>query len=415
MESMSFEEMLANDFRAGVSPPRRLQSGECQSATGQTCSLCNASALEYEAELRIKNAVLKDFWSAHSLPGDLQAIIPSPRGRAYRTVSKRKAVSTRQGPLLTLLAPDDRGKVGPLPIVSCAIEPPEHARIFGQIGNDLQRHADSPLAASLQYVIIKGNYREFTVILNVESMSGPLVKAANALSKALTRAVPSVVGFFLYEDESAGGYYLGGTARKRRPTLQRLFGKESIHQNILGKHFLFSPLSFSQVNLSIAETLVTTAGSLLGEGGKGTLYDLYCGYGLFAICLSASAGQVVGTEIQHDSIEAARENAKRNRVTNARFLQNEITADGMERLLRSIHPESTALLDPPRGGTAEGVIESIALRKLRRVVHIFCNIEIVAQELHRWELSGYVVGRVIPLDMFPGTNSIEIMAEMTKR
>jgi len=67
------------------------------------------------------------------------------------------------------------------------------------------------------------------------------------------------------------------------------------------------------------------------------------------------------------------------------------------------------LLDPPRSGTAEGVIEYIASQNPEKVVHIFCNSEIIEKELGRWKKSGYIPDTTVPFDMFPGTNEIEIM------
>ena len=67
------------------------------------------------------------------------------------------------------------------------------------------------------------------------------------------------------------------------------------------------------------------------------------------------------------------------------------------------------LLDPPRGGTAEGVIEVLAAKRPGRVVHLFCDIDIMPAEIRRWEASGYVREKVIPFDMFPGTSTIEVV------
>jgi tRNA/tmRNA/rRNA uracil-C5-methylase (TrmA/RlmC/RlmD family) len=67
------------------------------------------------------------------------------------------------------------------------------------------------------------------------------------------------------------------------------------------------------------------------------------------------------------------------------------------------------LLDPPRSGTAPGVLEVLAGRLPRRVVHVFCNMEILPEELQRWKKAGYRPERAIPLDMFPGTPELEMM------
>jgi tRNA/tmRNA/rRNA uracil-C5-methylase (TrmA/RlmC/RlmD family) len=382
--------------------------------------LCHGSVLDYEDELRLKSAALGEFWRLRGLPGELQRIVPSPRPRGYRTVSKRKILAgppgvrpgIREEVRLALLAPDEGGRISPLDVEACAIEPKEHAAIYAAVRMALSRPSASALAGWLQYVIIKGSYEEFTVILNVRSIQGPLVKAANALSKTLTRSIPGVAGFFLYEDDSRGEYYMGTRDHRRQPLLRRLYGKETIHQEISGRHFLFSPLSFSQVNLSLAGRLIAEAGDLLLSGTGGSLIDLYCGYGVFAISLAGRAGRVLGVELSASSVQAAIENARRNGVENARFLRDEITGESILRVVRGAGPGDSVLLDPPRNGTAPGVIEGLAARGLRRIVHLFCNIDILDRELKRWRDCGYGTAHLVPFDMFPGTGAVEIMASL---
>ncbi len=377
------------------------------------CTLCYGSAMGYPEELVLKELALQEFWRDERLPGSLQAIVPSPRGRHYRTVSKRRVLAGPRGARLALMAPDDDGRITPREVDACAIEPVEHAAIYDAVRESLQRPSAGVLAEALQYVIVKGSYTEFTVILNVRSIDGPLVKAANALSKSLTKRVPAVGGFFLFEGERAGNYYMGTRDVHRQPRFRRLYGREMVYQQVAGRRFLFSPLSFSQVNLLIIEQLVQGVGAVLMPARVRTFFDLYCGYGVFAICLAPGAGRVLGVELSATSVQAARENAQRNRVENAQFLRNEIDRDSLERLLQQAGKDDVALLDPPRNGVAPGVIEVVASRRMGRIVHLFCNIDLLGRDLAVWQESGYRVGRVVPFDMFPGTAAVELMVELT--
>jgi tRNA/tmRNA/rRNA uracil-C5-methylase (TrmA/RlmC/RlmD family) len=139
------------------------------------------------------------------------------------------------------------------------------------------------------------------------------------------------------------------------------------------------------------------------------LIDLYCGYGLFAICLSAKVQTAIGMDVSADSIDAAIANARRNGVTNAKFLRGDITINTLPRVLRTPDDHKVVLLDPPRNGTGPGVIEYIAAAMPRQVLHIFCNINIMPAELNRWTENGFRITKAVPLDMFPGTSTIETM------
>ncbi|HNF85922.1 MAG TPA: class I SAM-dependent RNA methyltransferase, partial [bacterium] len=68
-----------------------------------------------------------------------------------------------------------------------------------------------------------------------------------------------------------------------------------------------------------------------------------------------------------------------------------------------------AVLDPPRTGTAPGVIEALAKATPDRVVHIFCDIERLPHELKRWRLNGYRAAHIVPVDLFPATDNVEVI------
>ena len=410
-----FEEILAASVRTHKHQPRALAPGECQSVDGHRCHLCFAETLEYEAEVAIKNGALQEFWKSLQLPVALEPLIPSPFGRGYRTVTKRKVFAQKGSVHLALIDPDESGKPEPFTVDRCAIEPAAHAEIYHRIQEAVGKPYARPLAEQLSYVVVKGNYREFTLILNVREISGRVISAANTLSKSLTRLFPSIAGLFLYLDETGGKYYLGVKNLRVRPTARKLFGKSSIFQKACGMTFLYSPLAFSQVNQSLLERLVSEADRLLALRKESRLYDLYCGYGLFALCLAEKAGSVVGVEISHDSVESAMENAARQEAARTRFLRSDITADSVGSIMYQLRPYDRVILDPPRGGTSEGVIETIAALGPERVVHLFCNIDLMPVEIRRWLSNGYEIKHAVPLDMFPGTATIETMVLFESR
>jgi tRNA/tmRNA/rRNA uracil-C5-methylase (TrmA/RlmC/RlmD family) len=411
----SFEEYLTAAIRTAGIPSRTLQSGECQSLAAKRCRLCFAVDLTYEKEVALKNKALQQFWRDHLPHTPLGPLVVSPRGRAYRTVTKRKAFHRRNGVLLGLIDPSEHGSETSFNVVRCAIEPEEHARIYSSIQSSLGKPYATPLADVLNYAIIKGSYAEFTVILNIGDASASIIRGANTLSKSLTHSHKNIVGVFVYEEESHGRYYLGTKNRRVQPCLKKVFGKSEIYQRIAGRSFLYSPLSFSQVNQSIIETLVAQAAELLDLTKTQTLYDLYCGYGLFSICLAGKAGKIIGAEISPQSVESAEANATRNLIANARFIRSDVTAASLQRIMQKSTPEDVVLLDPPRNGTAEGVIETIAARKPRRVLHLFCNIDLLPAELKRWKSSGYRPIRAIPFDLFPGTSEVETVVVLEGR
>lgn len=365
--------------------------------------------LDYPTETKLKNEALQKFWKSLRISLRLEPLVPSPLGRNYRTTTKRRVFPWRDSVRLGLLSPDEKGDLKPFDVVYCAIEPVSHAAIYRQIQESIGKPYAKVLAKALSYVIIKGNYTENTVIFNVRDISPEVVRAANTLSKSLTKKNENIVGLFLYEDDSSPQYYLGSKGQSTKPKFKKLFGKPEIFHRTMGRSFLYSPLSFSQVNQSIMEKMISTAESLLAPAKESKLFDLYCGYGLFALCLSGKVQSVVGAEVSSSSIESAIANAKRQKVTNARFIRTDINEESIERIFLQASPKDIVLLDPPRKGASPGVIEAIAVKQPQRVVHIFCDIDFIGKELRRWGKSGYTAKRAIPFDMFPGTPAIETM------
>ncbi|MHB2018464.1 MAG: class I SAM-dependent RNA methyltransferase, partial [Candidatus Xenobia bacterium] len=255
----------------------------------------------------------------------------------------------------------------------------------------------------------KGSYQEFTTILNVRSLSSDVVRAANPISKAVTKAVPKVTSVYLYEDKSPGDYYMGSPSARTH----RVWGKSDISIEIHGRTFTYPPVAFSQVNPGIAEQLVIWAEDLLEPGLTLHFYDLYCGYGLFALCLADRFEQVIGVEGSDAAIDAAKRNARWQYATNARFLRCRIGGEEIQKILRPLRAQrDVVLLDPPRNGTDPGVLDIIAAARPARIVHVFCNLELIPTDLARWRRLGYVPRRAVPFDMFPGTDALECMVLM---
>jgi tRNA/tmRNA/rRNA uracil-C5-methylase (TrmA/RlmC/RlmD family) len=81
----------------------------------------------------------------------------------------------------------------------------------------------------------------------------------------------------------------------------------------------------------------------------------------------------------------------------------------------SVKTMTDVVHDPPRKGTGRGVIESLAAMNVRRVLHVFCGVDTLADELSRWKKAGYVPRRIVPLDMFAGCAALEVMVLLERK
>ena len=409
---VSFFNKYFSDAAASL-PQRPLKHGECQTAAGQKCTLCLAHRINYDDEYRIKNTALQEYWKVHRFPQPIHPLVPSPFGRNYRIVTKRKVFSSNGKLQLGLIGTDDEAAgIHPLQVGQCMIEPFAHSEIYRCVQDYLNRKEFREVAEAMNYVVVKGNYEEFTVIFNVASMDSNRRQFINHLSKHLTKTTNGVIGVFTYIDEKRSRFYLPQRQKNQKLQFQKIFGKDAIFHRAVSKKFLYSPLSFSQTNLSIVEEFVSTAEEMLELNGSDQVFDLYCGYGLFSLSVADKIRNVTGVELSGDSIRDAKRNAERMHIENCKFIERDIDEECLERIFSSHSKITKVILDPPRNGTKPGVIEIITAKKIERVLHIFCNIELMPAELERWNSGGYKIARAIPFDMFPGTGEVEMMVAL---
>jgi tRNA/tmRNA/rRNA uracil-C5-methylase (TrmA/RlmC/RlmD family) len=113
-------------------------------------------------------------------------------------------------------------------------------------------------------------------------------------------------------------------------------------------------------------------------------------------------------EIEGPAVNAAINNARHLFPDKScRFVTGAITLENIQSKLPPVNMPEIVILDPPRQGTAQGVIAAIAERRPVQVIHIFCGTDKISEETSEWERNGYKLKTIIPLDMFPGSPNLE--------
>jgi len=366
--------------------------------------------LDYAEEVHLKNEALRAFWAHHRLPGTPRDVVPATQPRGYRTTSKRRAQLTRQG-LALGFSGDFEAQPGS---AASDLDAPEHLAVYGQLHEQLSRPASSAFAAALNYVIVRGSGKALAVILNTRAFDGALVRRGKQLGESLQKAGLGVRAAFLYLDPTESDYYLEARRPSGMLSWKRLFGPEFLEVGVNGRRLRFPPVVFSQVNEAMLPTLIATARELLGPLAGVAMLDLYCGYGLFSVCLGSEAAQTLGIDSEGPAIEAARENARHAKLPRARFLAGRVSGELIATRLRPGERPEKQLLDPPRQGTTSEVIDALAKRRPELVVHVFCGTDDIPLEVERWRGSGYNLTRAAPLDLFPGSANLETLAVFSR-
>lgn len=379
----------------------------CRTGSGKDCTICPGIRLTYAAESEARQAAFAEFWKVHRLPGIIHPLIHSPKSRRYRSVSKRRAFRTRHGQVLLGLTDIlDSGKVEAVDILDCPIEPAEHSAIYRHIQFFLNTQESWLLTKLLNHVIIKGNYEEYAVILNVHAIPPDLKRQVRLLSKDFKVKFKKVSAMFTVASDYSR-YYLPDQAAAK--SLTKVFGESELFLRIDQKAFLFSPLAFSQTNESVLAPMVAKAGGLLAVGEHTALLDLYAGYGLFGLLLGDPAAAILGMESNHPAVVSAQKNARRLKAKNFRMVCAGVTAESLSRIWPKEDGDVAVILDPPRQGTGDGVIEYLAHRRVSQALQVYCDVDAIPEESKRWRKNGYDIAEVVPVDMFPATASLEVM------
>ena len=192
-----------------------------------------------------------------------------------------------------------------------------------------------------------------------------------------------------------------------------LSGKDTIKDKIGTLKFNISALSFFQVNSEQAEKLYGTALEFAALTGTETVVDVYCGTGTITLFLAKKAKEVYGIEIVAPAIKDARKNADDNKCSNAHFLLGDAANTMPELAERGIVPD-VVIVDPPRAGCEERVLEAIAKAKPQKIVYVSCNPATLARDVAYLHQQGYEVRKVQPVDMFPMTHHVECVCLLTK-
>lgn len=202
-----------------------------------------------------------------------------------------------------------------------------------------------------------------------------------------------------------------------RKTMEEINSGE-FAKNDNGVIFSISPLSFYQVNPVQTEKLYSLALEYADLTGKETVWDLYCGIGTISLFMAQKAKKVYGVEIIPQAIEDAKENAKRNGITNAEFFVGKAEEVLPEFYANSkdddmLHPD-VICVDPPRKGCDTACLETMIKMAPSRIVYVSCDSATMARDVKYLCENGYELKRVRPVDQFGHTVHVETVCLLSK-
>jgi 23S rRNA (uracil1939-C5)-methyltransferase len=191
-----------------------------------------------------------------------------------------------------------------------------------------------------------------------------------------------------------------------------IFGLPVIYEKIGGYTFQISPESFFQTNSEGVKNLYDIIKKISNVEMGDEVVDLFCGTGSIGIYLSTLAKKVTGIEVVTEAIRDAKDNAKINKIFNAEFIN-----DDVKKFLQSGKKldKKIIIVDPPRSGLKKELVLLLSKINFKRLIYVSCNPATFARDLKYFMEKGIDAKKIQPVDMFPQTHHIELVAELKNK
>ncbi|HEY6122469.1 MAG TPA: class I SAM-dependent RNA methyltransferase [Pyrinomonadaceae bacterium] len=187
------------------------------------------------------------------------------------------------------------------------------------------------------------------------------------------------------------------------------YDSQDVTRRIAGEDYRFSANSFFQINHELLEQLSDVA---VAEANGEAAVDLYCGVGLFTIPLARRVGQVTAVEGNGAAAKYARRNVSSAGLQNVSVLTSRVSRWLLQAAAKGTRTDFV-LLDPPRTGAEEGVVEGIVALQPKSISYVSCDPATLARDLKRFLSSGYSLTSILAFDLFPQTHHVETVVQLS--
>lgn len=262
----------------------------------------------------------------------------------------------------------------------------------------------------LRHVLVRRAVKTGELLVSVVTTTQKLVDVEGLIQPLLNLSLEGkIVGILHIKNDSLADIVQSDETRV-------LYGQEYFFEELLGLKFKISTFSFFQTNSLGAEVLYETAREFIESSSENAIdgkvvFDLYSGTGTIAQMLAPVAKKVIGVEIVEEAVNAAKENARLNGLTNCEFIAGDVL-----KVIDNIKEKPDMIvLDPPRDGVHPKALRKIVDYGVEQLVYISCKPTSLVRDLEVFQECGYEVKRVKCVDMFPQTVHVETVVLLQRK
>lgn len=368
------------------------------------CGGCQLQHLDYSGQIEAKTRFLDSaLYGLHKLQDFPRFPILSAQETWYYRNKTQMVICGKEAPYLAYY---QKNSHLPERIDKCLIQSRLNNRAIKETAKLLPAlnwpvYQEKHRHGKLRYLLSRSNQKGDELQVTLVS-SHPKLPGMVEFITRMRENLPKLSGLFLNINPHPGNVILGKETHL-------LWGKTTLEEELGGIKFQLSPGSFFQVNHPQSSRIVEWVKERCAAAGAKRVLDLFCGVGLFALHLSSLAEFVLGIEEAPSSIRDARQSGKQNLINNVDFLEGKA-----ERELEKLSYDcDLCVLDPPRKGCEETLLENLAQRRIPKILYVSCHPATLARDLLFLGQKGYRIDSLGGVDMFPHTTHLECLAELS--
>lgn len=367
----------------------------------EKCGGCSLMISDYKTQLEIKKGILKESLVKYTGMNDFQIedVVENPNPFHYRNQCKLP-VKWLKGTLYSGLYEANSSRL--IYMDECKVHEKglDSTRVkIMKILNDAGfRDYNDSIERGVRYFLLRG----FKGVYQCTLVTGKMTIDKEVIDRIMD--LKEVGSLYQNINISKRNYDIFGR------DFIHLGGSKTIEMRIEGVVCRLSPASFFQLNVEQAANLYRTVVSLIEPCN--TIVEAYSGIGVMSLMLKDKANKVIGIESIKDAVKNANNNARINHSeTKVQF----VCGDAAEEMKYIAKKESvdTLVVDPPRTGLDEGMLDCISKARPKQLIYVSCNPATLAKNLN-FLLEYYEVDRIIPFDMFSQTPHLETVVSLKR-
>ena len=374
----------------------------------QACGGCQIMHLRYDKQLDFKQDLLlqalKKFKPAGYEHFDIRPTIGMDQPTHYRAKLQFQTRSFKGKVTAGLYAEGSHRLIG---ITDCLVQDEETQTIINAVSDLLTKHRipiyNERREQGIRTVMVRRARQTGQVqLIFVTSCQVNLTR----LIEQLTKQFPAIVTVALNWNQSKSSEIYGERT-------EILWGQEAISEAVLDYEFSLSPRAFYQLNPQQTEVLYGEAVKALDIDGMEHLIDAYCGVGTIGFAFARKVQSVRGMDTIPEAIQDARKNADRLGLKNTHYEAGK-AEDIIPKWYEEGYRADALVVDPPRTGLDDKLLDTILYYKPAKMVYVSCNVSTLARDLVKLA-KVYNVEYIQSVDMFPHTARTEAVVKLSKR